>query len=67
MRAIRLHSQGLDGRPNFFLTFLICEYGSPKQWCAITHENSQNEGYALLGARLTFQMGQKSRDGQPYA
>ena len=31
------------------------------------HENRQNEAYARFGARLTFQMAQKSRDGQPYA
>ena len=65
--ANRMHRQGLDGRTRKNLAFLTSESGSPKKWCAIAHENSQNEGYARFGARLTFQMGQTSRDGQPYA
>uniref|UniRef100_A0A3Q7H3F9 Uncharacterized protein n=1 Tax=Solanum lycopersicum TaxID=4081 RepID=A0A3Q7H3F9_SOLLC len=63
----RMHKQGLDGRPRKNLAFLTSESGSPKKWCAIAHENRRNEGYARFGARLTFQMGRTSRDGQPYA
>ena len=63
----RLHRQGLDGRPRKDLAFVTLESGSPKKWCAIAHENRQNEAYARFGARFTFQMAQKSRDGQPYA
>ena len=46
---------------------LTSESGSPKKWYAIAHENRRNEEYARFGARLTFQMGRTSRDGQPYA
>ena len=63
----RMHRQGHDGRPRKHLAFLTSESGSPKKWYAIAHENRQNEAYARFGARLTFQMGWKSRDGQPYA
>ena len=38
-----------------------------KMVCYIAHENRRNVGYARFGARLTFQMGRTSRDGQPYA
>ena len=62
-----MQREGLDGRPRKKLAFLTSESGSPKKWCAIAHENRRNEGYARFGARLTFQMGRKSRDGQPYA
>ncbi|TMW91232.1 hypothetical protein EJD97_014584 [Solanum chilense] len=65
--ANRMHRQGLDGRPRKNLAFLTSESGSTKKWCAIAHENRRNEAYARFGARLTFQMGRKSRDGQPYA
>ena len=65
--ANRMHRQGLEGRPRKHLAFLMLESGSPKKWCAIAHENYRNEGYARFGARLTFQMGRTSRDGQPYA
>ena len=65
--ADRMHRQGLDGRPRKNLAFLTSESGSPKKWCAIAHENRLNEGYARFEARLTFQMGRTSRDGQPYA
>ena len=65
--ANRMHIQGLDGRPRKNLAFLTSESGSPKKWCAIAHENRQNEGYAHFGARLTFKMGRKSREGQPDA
>ena len=65
--ANRMHRQGLEGRPQKHLAFLTSEFGSPKKWCAIAHENRLNEAYALFGARLTLQMGQTSRDGQPYA
>ena len=58
-----MQRQGLDGRPRKNLAFLTSESGSPKKSCAITHENLRNEGYARFGARLTFQMGQTSRDG----
>ena len=67
MMANRMHRQGLDGRPRKNLAFLTLESGSPKKSCAIAHENRRNEGYARFGARLTFQMGRTSRDGQPYA
>ena len=63
--ANRIHRKGLDGRPRKHLAFLTPESGSPKKWCAIAHENHRNEAYARFGARLTFQMGRKSRDGQP--
>ena len=36
----------------------------PKNGVLIAHENCRNEGYARFGARLTFEMGYKSRDGQ---
>ncbi|MEB3639128.1 hypothetical protein VFJ35_03980 [Enterococcus faecalis] len=62
-----MHRQRLDGRPRTNLAFLTSESRSPKKWCAIAHENRQNEGYARSGARLTFQTAQKTRDGQPYA
>ena len=65
--ANRMHRQGLDGRPQKFFAFLMSESGLPKKLCAIAHENRRNEGYARFGARLTFQMDQTSRDGQPYA
>ncbi|TMW96295.1 hypothetical protein EJD97_007616 [Solanum chilense] len=65
--ANRMHRKGLDRCPRKNLAFLTSESGSPKKWCAIAHENRRNEGYARFGARLTFQMGRKSRDGQPYA
>ena len=59
-----MHRQGLDGRPQKNLAFLTSEFGSPKKWFAIAHENRRNEGYARFGARLTFQMGRTGRDGQ---
>ena len=62
-----MHRQGLEGRPQKNLAFLTSESGSPKKWFAIAHENRRNEGYARFRARLTFQMGWTSRDGQPYA
>uniref|UniRef100_A0A3Q7HJM2 Uncharacterized protein n=1 Tax=Solanum lycopersicum TaxID=4081 RepID=A0A3Q7HJM2_SOLLC len=65
--ANRMHRQGLDGRPRNFFSFLTSEFGSPKKWCAIAHENRRNEAYAPFGARLTLQMGRTIRDGQPYA
>ena len=65
--ANRMHRQGLDGCQRKQLAFFTSEFGSPKKWCAIAHENRRNEGYARFGARLTFQMGRTSRDGQPYA
>ena len=65
--ANRIHRQGLDGRPRKNVAFLTSESGSPKKWCAIAHENLRNEGYARIGARLTFQMGRTGRDGQPDA
>ena len=63
--ANRMHKQGLDGRPQKNLAFLTSESGSPKKWFAIAHENRGNEGYARFGARLTFKMGLKGREGQP--
>ena len=60
-----MHRQALDGRPQKHLTFLTLEYGSPKKWFAIAHENRRNKGYACFGARLTFKMGQTGREGQP--
>ena len=62
--ANRMHRQGLDGRPRKYLAFLTLESGSPKKWCAIAHENRQNEGYARFGDRLTLKMGQNIREGQ---
>ena len=67
LMANRMHRKGLDGRPQKNLAFLTPEYGSPKKWCAIAHENRRNEEYARFRARLTLQMGRTSRDGQPYA
>ena len=67
MMANRMHRQGLDGRPQKNLAFLTLESGSPKKWCAIAYENRRNEGYARFEAHLTFQLGRKSCDGQPYA
>ena len=65
--ANRMHRQGLDGRPQKNFAFLMSKFKSPKKWFAIAHENYRNEGYARFGARLTFQIGRTSRDGQPYA
>ena len=65
--ANRMHIQGLDGRPQKNLAFLMSESGLPKKWFSIAHENRRNEGYAGFGARLTFKMGQTGRDGQPDA
>ena len=59
-----MHIKGLDGRPQKNLAFLTLESGSPKKLCAIAHENRRNEGYARFGARLAFQMGRTSCDGQ---
>ena len=67
MMAKRMHSQGLDGRPQKNLAFWTLESGSPKEWCAIAHENRQNVGYARFGARLTLKTGRNDREGQPYA
>ena len=58
-----MHRQGLEGCPQKTLAFLTSESGSPKKWFAIAHEIRRNEGYARFGARLTFQMGRTSRDG----
>ena len=58
--ANRMHRQGLDERPRKSLAFLTSESGSPKKWCAIAHENRQNEAYARFGARFTLQMAGKS-------
>ena len=65
--ANRMHRQGLEGRPRKNLAFLTSESGSPKKWCAITHENRRNEAYARFEARLTLKMGRTSHDGQTYA
>ena len=65
--ANRIHRQGLEGRPKTNLAFLTSESGSPNKWCAIAHENHQNEAYARFGARLTLQMARTIRDGQLYA
>ena len=65
--ANRMQRQGLDGRRRENLAFLTSKSGSIKKWCAIAHENRRNEEHARFGARLTFQMGRTSRDGQPYA
>ncbi|TMW99146.1 hypothetical protein EJD97_002985, partial [Solanum chilense] len=64
VRANRLHSQGLDSRPQNFLSFLTSESESPKKWFAIAHENGLNWGYAHFGAQLTLKMGRTGRDGQ---
>ena len=40
-----MHRQRLDGRPRTNLAFLTSESRSPKKWCAIAHENRQNEAY----------------------
>ena len=64
MIANRMNRQGLDGRPKKNLAFLTSKSESPKKWCAIAHENRRNEGYARFGARLTFKMGRRSREGQ---
>ena len=61
--ADHMHRQGLDRRPQKNLEFLTSEYGSPKKWFAIAHENRQNNGYA----RSTFKMGRTGREGQPDA
>ena len=58
--AKRMHRQGLEGRPRKNLAFLTSEFGSPKKWFTIAHENHRNEGDAHFGARLTFQMGRKA-------
>ncbi|TMW85466.1 hypothetical protein EJD97_023105 [Solanum chilense] len=65
VRANRLHSQGLDGRPQNFLAFLKSESGSPKKWFATAHENRLNGGYARFRARLTLKMSRTGREGQP--
>ena len=57
--------QCLEGRPQKNLAFFTSEYGSPKIWFAIAHENRRNELYAHFGARLTFKMGRMGREGQP--
>ena len=63
----RMHRQGLDGRPRKNMAFLTSEFGSPKKWFAIAHENRRNEGYACFWACLTFKIGRKGREGQPDA
>ena len=62
--ANRMHRKGLDGRPQKHLAFLTSESGSPKKWCAIAHENRQNEGYARFGAHSTFKMGRTGGEGK---
>ncbi len=52
--ANQMHRQGLDGRPQKNLEFLMSESESPKKWFTIAHENHQIEGYARFGACLTF-------------
>ena len=49
-----MHRKGLDGRPQEHFGIFTSEFGSPKKWCDIEHENRRNEGYARFGARLTF-------------
>ena len=44
-----MHTEGIDGRPQIFLTFLTSKSGSPKKWFAIAHENRLNGVYVLLG------------------
>ena len=58
--ANHMHRQGLEGRPRKHLAFLTSEFGSPKKWCAIAHENRRNEAYARFGACLTLQMAGQS-------
>ena len=65
--ANRMPRQGLDGRARKNVAFLTSESESPKEWCAIAHENRRNEAYASLGARLTLEMARTIRDGQPHA
>ena len=59
-----MHRQGLEGRPRKNLEFLTSEYGSPKKWFAIAHENRRNGGYARFEIRLTLKMGRNGREGQ---
>ena len=62
--AKRMHRQGLEGRPRKNLEFLTSEYGSPKKWFAVAHENRRNKGYAIFGTRLTFKMGWTGHEGK---
>ena len=64
--ANRMHKQGLDGRSQKNLAFLLLESGSPKKWFAVAHENRRNEAYARFGARFSFKIGRIDREGQPY-
>ncbi|TMW99147.1 hypothetical protein EJD97_002986 [Solanum chilense] len=67
VRTNWMHIQGPYGRPQFFLTFLTSESGSPKKWFAIAHENRLNGGYACFGAHLNLKMGRTGRDVDPTA
>ena len=60
----RMHRQGLDGRPQKKLAFLMSESGSPKKWFAIAHENRQNRGYARFSTVLPLKMGWIGREVQ---
>ena len=59
-----MHRQGFDGCPQKNLAFFTSEFGSPKKWFAIAHENRRQEGYGRFGARLTLKMVRKGREGQ---
>ncbi|TMW83498.1 hypothetical protein EJD97_001525 [Solanum chilense] len=66
VRANQTHKQGLDGRPQNFLAFLMSESRSPKEWLAIAHKNRQNGGGGMrFRARLTLKMDRTGHDGQP--
>ena len=49
VRVTRMHTQGLDGRPQKNLTFLTSESGSSKKWFAIAHENREMKGMPSSG------------------
>ncbi|TMW83499.1 hypothetical protein EJD97_001524 [Solanum chilense] len=67
VKANRMHSKGLDGRPQFFFGIFDVGIWITQKWFAIGHENRLNGVYALFGARLTLKMGRTGRDGQPTA
>ena len=62
-----MYRQGHDGRPQKKLAFWTLEYGLPKKWFAIAHENRRNEWYASFEACLTFKTGRKGSEGYPDA
>ena len=64
VRANRMHRQGLDRRPQNNFAFLTLEFGSPKKWFSIAHENRQNENVCSLRGSFDIQNGSDSPWGK---